>query len=163
MDKLEIIKSLVNGNLSKAPMGFWDRETAILAIRYLIVDYLKYSKNDIYEKFTIREVDKHGLRSVRKYGSEYELVSKAVPEFNLMPWELKKLPDNYWTDDHIKEAIDWLVYEVLNATPETAHITGRILTKNKLFRIYSIKKRSIKSIIETAYPVKYFGIIFSEE
>ena len=163
MDKLEIIKRVINRQILKVPMGFWDKETAVLAVRYLIVDYLKYSRDNIYEKFTIRDLSKYGLRSVRKYGSTYELVTLAVPEFNLMPWELKKLPNEYWTDEHIKEAIDWLVYEVLDTTPEKAKITGRILIKNKLLRVYTKKNRSIKAIMETAYPVKYFGIIFSED
>ena len=163
MDKLEIIKDIVSRKITRAPQGFWDKSTAVLAIRYLIIDYLEYSKEDIYEKFTIRDISKYGLRSARKYGSTYELVTLAVPEFNLMPWELKKLPNEYWTDEHIKQAIDWLIYEVLDTTPEKAHITASVLINNKLLRVYTIKNRSIKEVIETAYPKKYFGTIYSEE
>lgn len=163
MDKLEIIKKLVDGKIEKVPFGFWDKQTAVIALRYLILEYYKYSKENIYEKFTIRELDKVHLRSVRKYGNMYELVTLAVPEFKLMPWELKKLPNKYWNDEHIKQAIDWLIYEILDTTPEKVHITGRILIKNKLLRIYTIKNRSIKAIMETAYPKKYFGNFYSEE
>lgn len=155
--EIAIIKELISRKILRAPNGFWTMEIAIKAMRYTILEYYKYSKDDIYNKFTIRSLDKIGLRSVRKFGDIYDLVSQAVPEFNLLPWELKKLPDNFWNEDRIKEAMNWLVYEVLSTIPKNAKITQKVFDNNKLGYLSKVYGRSPKKLLEIAFPPQYFN------
>lgn len=158
---LEVIKKIVYSKLNNTkystPKGFWCRENAIKAVRYAILDYFNYSKKDLNTNFTLRKLDTIGLRSVRKFGDVYDLVSNAVPEFNLYPWELKKLPDNFWNVDNTIEAIYWLVYEVLDTTPINSNLTPTLLIQNGLKRVYVKYDHSVKNILDVVFPEKYFG------
>lgn len=154
---IEVIKSIIEDkNNNKVYKGFWNKETAILAVRYIVLNHLKLEKNEIKTKFSVKLLEDLGFRSVRKYGNIYELLTLAVPEYNLMPWEIKKLPNNSWTEDNIKDAVNWLVYEVLNTTPENAKITQKVLAENNLDYITRFCGRSTKKLMELVFPHKYF-------
>lgn len=152
---LEIIKEVISSNLKgrkyRVPSGFWCKDTAYKAVRYVILDVFNYSKYDVKKNFTLISLDSLGLRSVRKFGDMYDLIYHAVPEFTLYPWELKKVPDNFWTTDNIKKAINWLIYEVENTTPQNFILTYKLLYDNGLGRIYKKCNHSTRKIMDIVF------------
>lgn len=158
---LEIIKNIIKSKKSNenytAPKGFWCKQTAIKAVRYVILDYFNFTREEVCKEFSLIKLDNLGLRSARKFGNIYELISNAVPEFYIYPWELKKIPNDFWNVDNTKEAINWLIYEVLNTTPTNLKLTPTLLNENGLGRVYKKYGHNIKKIIEIVFPENYFG------
>lgn len=155
---IEVIKSIIdNKEENLVYKGFWNKNTAVLAVRYVVLEHLKLKKNEIKTKYSVKILEELGFRSVRKFGNVYELLTIAIPEYNLMPWEIRKLPNNSWTEDNVKDAVNWLVYEVLDTTPEKANITQKLLDKHNLGHITRLCGRSTKNLMELVYPKKYFG------
>ncbi len=161
--ELEVIKKIVSYHLKglkyRVPKGFWYKSSAYKAVRYVILDVFKYSKDDIKKSFTVTSLDLLGLRSVRRFGDMYDLLSNAVPEFELHPWEFKKLPDKFWTNNNIKEAIMWLIYEVEDTIPINFNLTPKLLYDNGLSKIYSKCHHSTREIMNIVFPEEYFGKI----
>lgn len=94
---------------------FWNKEVAILIVRYVIFDILKWDRKDICERFIKDNIPKKFmLRGAnREFGnSNYLLLSKAIPEYNIHPWELVggSVGNQFWKSDENKiTALQWFV------------------------------------------------------
>ena len=40
--------------------------------------------------------------------SQLELLTEAYPDYDWLPWQFEKCPDNYWNNStHVKKYMDW--------------------------------------------------------
>ena len=68
---IEVIKSIIdNKEENLVYKGFWNKNTAVLAVRYVVLEHLKLKKNEIKTKYSV----------------------KILEEFNIISWSLF----DYW-------------------------------------------------------------------
>ncbi|MCW1941875.1 DUF4046 domain-containing protein [Bacillus anthracis] len=93
----EIYQEILDGRRKSFPPGTWsedvDGQLKKRIIRYLIEDVLKWSDEDIKEKWNQKFIKKLKLTSVMQIyrGSPYEMLNVAYPN-RFEPWELKQAP-----------------------------------------------------------------------
>ena len=118
--------------------GYWEnRDNVEEAVKWMLEEKLKWSKEDIIENLTQKTFARFGLSGLISNnfnGQPWKLLDIAYPgEFK--PWELKKTSVGFWsTKENRIKALDWLVFDVLKINKNSASkiLTQNILIDNKL-------------------------------
>lgn len=149
----KFINLFVQGKVKKAYYGFWNRSTSVKTVRALF-KYLNYDRQQICKEYSAEFLTNYGMRSARKFFSLYDLINLAFPEYDIKPWELKKVTNNHWDDELQKQAIIWLVEEVYKITPDEAltTLTRKDFDKNCLLHLFKLNKRCLITTLRRAYP-----------
>ncbi len=142
------------------PNGFWDEETAKVLVRYLVLEELKWSREDICNKFTDDFLSKNYLRgAVKVYNaSTYNIVSACFPEFEIKPWELKSCPNGFWlSKDNCKQVTLWIAKKEgidEDHTKFAQTISARLYEK---YGVYKAVQRmgGLYEIVNYTYPGRY--------
>ena len=114
-DPILIYKGIIDGSYFKFPQGFVDIENMKILVRYVFLEQLKYSREDICN-ITQKDLHKYRLSSFLKITeSLYEIIDKSFPEMNIKEWELKTVPNLFWNcKENRKNYFLWLcdMYEL---------------------------------------------------
>jgi len=122
LSDFEVIKLydlILENKINSFPNGFSKNDSyAIVLIRHLINDILKWNRQDICNNLQSNLFLKYKLDSCVNYIDGYfDLIKNSFPEYNLKRWELKhctNLNYNFWNDEeNVNEALIWL-REILN-------------------------------------------------
>lgn len=112
----------------KAPRGFWHgqqgRSNANVATKWLIEEKLQIPLQDVPKTISYRHFQMYGLGNMLKVvfrGSPYEAVEAVYPN-TFHPWEFCCVGNGFWQGEagavHAKEAIRWLIFDVLHLERE---------------------------------------------
>lgn len=119
MEGILIYKLIRANKLNGFPKGFWDncnsRDEAIIILKYLIEDILKWNTEDIKQKLSkYTFIDNHlrGMLAIVFNDSPYQAINSTYPN-KFREWELNKTPVSFWNENTAKEAVYWLIYEKL--------------------------------------------------
>lgn len=134
---IEVYLSVLNGQLSKVPRGFWtkDKSYAPTVLRYIIEEIHGWKREDICSKFNSSFITKHKLSGVFKHiykSSVYNMLNDAYPD-EFFPWELSSTPNNFWKDtNNCILATRWLLDEKLkwDATRIKNEFNGKVFEEN---------------------------------
>lgn len=143
-----IYKKVLSGELSKFPYGFWNekdgiRVNAVICVKYLFDEILKWSDEDIKNNFKINILREYRLYGLLEYynNSAFSLLNDIYPN-KFYPWEMKCVPMGYWEDrDNRIKAITWL-YIKLNVDSKNM--------KNK-FTVKNFQKYGLGALLESKY------------
>lgn len=110
----ETYNKVLNRELSQFPYGFWTEETAIVCVKHLIENILRWDRKQICEKMCLDVLDRYKLSGARvsafkgmKLDEIMNMVYKGTYEF--YPWEFAYSAKNYWTEKNCVKAARWLV------------------------------------------------------
>lgn len=142
------------------PNGFWNKETAKILVRYLILDELKWTREDICKNLTNNFLQKHNLRGVVKVynASSYKIVTECFPEMEIKPWELSCCPNGFWSSKvHCKQVTKWI------AKKENIHRDKKKFAQtisSELYEKYGVYKAvqrmgGLYEIVNYTYPGRY--------
>lgn len=109
-------------DLKVVPMSYWNEQTAVEALRYVIEEKLKLDEDELLKVYNFKFLKKHRLSGMCKqvYGkSPYAALNAAYPG-KYKPWQLSNTPKNFWSDEMVYEAMYWLIYRELNISKEQA-------------------------------------------
>lgn len=144
----------------KTEKSYWTDDNIKKAIIWLIEEKNKFSKEDIKRHFGTSLLKKNGLMCILTSTNKsiYEIINIAYPN-TFLPWELKRVSNNYWTEENAIEAIKWLVEEKLNIRKEEdipRKITQSVFAEHGLERILQLFfNKSTYKAINAAYPNKF--------
>ena len=97
---------------------YWSDETCAEAVRWLILDKLKLSKEEVKEQFSCKLLVKHSMRSLVMRYSVFQILELAFPG-EYKPWELNKLSKHFCIDDEKVEEMTRYYIEHFDFRPGT--------------------------------------------
>ena len=164
----EIIENAYPGRikpwqLKSVPNNYWNKETGIEATKWLIEKKLKWTDEDIIEKFSYYTFAENGFLGMLQnvFGnSPYKALESAYPG-RFRPWELKYVPINYWTKETAREATLWLFEEKLKWTDEDIcnYLSSKTFYENGLSGMFQmIYNCSPYKALEITYPGKFIKV-----
>jgi predicted transposase YbfD/YdcC len=142
------------------PSSYWTIKTGIEATKWLLEEKLKWSDEEIKEKWCgkiLKENKLGGMRNVVYNASPYNCINSAYPD-KFKPWEFKKVPKNFWSKETGIEATKWLIEEKLKWSDDDvkAQLSGYTFNDNGLAVMVSIVfHNSTYSAINAVYPNKF--------
>lgn len=134
--------------------SFWIKDTNNIkyAMRWLIEEKLKWSRQDIIDNYCSETLRYNCLRGILNHYNHYDALNIAYPgEFK--PWELRRVDTGYWKDkNNIKNAMRWLIEEKLKWSYKDikSYYTRDILVENGLSTLLVL--HGAYECINIAYP-----------
>lgn len=123
---VEVYKLVLNGGLKRFPRGIWEEDNrlqnALDVTKYLIEEYLKWTDDDIKERFNINILRSNKLAGMINAifdGSPFKTLDNAYPnKFKI--WELRasSVNDGYWNKETSVEAIKWMIEKEMKWSDE---------------------------------------------
>lgn len=101
--------------INKTPRNYWNRETGIIATKWLVEEKMKLSHDEVVKLVTIKTFKNSklgGMLSIIYNNSVYSAINDAYPG-EYKPWEFSKTPKGYWNLSTAKSSTRWLVEEKL--------------------------------------------------
>ncbi len=103
--------------LHSTPKGFWKSDkNRMKALKWLFEGKMNGDLDVIKKNLSKETFKNYGLEGLLKLFnfSPYNALNFYYPN-KVKPWELKYVPKNFWeSDEHKKEALNWLFHEKLN-------------------------------------------------
>ena len=143
---------------NSCPQGYWTKDTASIAIKNLIEEKLKWSKEIIEENLTVEVFKKNGLYGAIKVFnfSPYDAMNYIYPN-TYKPWNFTQANKGYWSLENSIEAIKWLFECKLNWTIDEIkeNLSRDIFIKHNLNGMLgACFENSPYKAYNTAYPGK---------
>lgn len=144
--------------ITKTVRGFWIRENAIIAVRWLFEEKLKWSDHEIKKNVTAATFSDNGLKGMMTKlfdGSPYKALDAAYPG-RFMETDLQFLPSGYWTKERCCEALRDLLENKLKWTREdiVQNFNNDVFIENGLFSVLRVYKRGVAAL-QDAYPGEF--------
>lgn len=132
-------------------MNYWNDETTKEAIKWIIEERLELTEDKLKEELSQELFFKNGLTGLlnNKFnGSPIKAINHAYDN-KYHPWEFKYVGLNYWTKEHLIEAIHWLVEERLKLSDKefTEQLSAKTFRDNGLASILSYTNYSVYEAI----------------
>ena len=146
--------------LSYVPHGFWNKETAREATRWLIEEKLKWTDEDIIEKFSYYTFLDNGLIGMLENvfcTSPYQALENAYPR-RFKAWQLSCVVHNYWNKETGIEATKWLIEKKLKWSDEDIcnNLCAKTFEKNGLgSMLTNVFNTSPYQALNAVYPDKF--------
>ncbi|MFF0828907.1 DUF4046 domain-containing protein [Brevibacillus sp. NPDC003359] len=122
MSIIDIYEKVLAGKLKRFPKYTWDvdyggLDNIKICMRYLILDKMKWDRDDLLEKISAEFVHNcklaGGLVHVFNTNTPFLALAHSFPEWDLKRWEFKHITFNKWTEEDKKDALGWLIEEKL--------------------------------------------------
>ncbi|OJI08500.1 MAG: hypothetical protein BK997_00340 [Candidatus Micrarchaeum sp. ARMAN-1] len=131
--------------METVPMGYWTakehRNAAIMRLGQ------KLGKNP--ERLSAQNFKDNGLGTLLSFPL-YELIKDTSSVLGIKPWELSKVPINFWSDsEHVKEAMLWLEARTGKAPLE---LIGPDFISNSLYGLLQAFDGKTSAVLASAHP-----------
>ena len=95
--------------------GFWTRENGVEAVRWLLEEKLKWSREDICSYLDFDTFVEHGIQSVLRSCFDNSLIVALDSVYlgDIKAWELKRVAKGFWSEKTTTDAIRWMIEEKL--------------------------------------------------
>lgn len=111
LSPLEVYECVLNGTLKRFPYGYVSAPNMKEILRYVILEKLKLSREDICKKLSYVFLRKYKLGGSRLAfnSSIFTLITYCFPEYDIKYWELNKVEDAFWEkEQNRKEFMLWV-------------------------------------------------------
>ena len=147
------------GEIKKFPHLYWNKNTAKIAVRFLIEKKLKWNRKDICRYLTIRTFSENKLGNLLRSffnNNLYNAINAAYPG-EYKPWELRSVCKGYWTKETSIEAIKWLIEEKLKWSKDDVcnNLDITTFSNNNLTGPLSFFSNSVYKALCATYPKRY--------
>lgn len=160
LDDVRCYELVLDRSIKQFPQHFWDKTYSLKSAKeitkYLIEDKLKYKLDEIPKKVNKKtfEDNKLGGMLVTLFKNRvFDAIENAYPnKFKRFQFTVS---GNYWTEENIKEAVNWVIMEKLDNDLENLpkRISTELLVNCGLGSVVS--KYSIQELIDLVLPKKY--------
>ncbi|MGN4723724.1 hypothetical protein ACTFR8_22115 [Bacillus cereus group sp. MYBK15-3] len=146
--------------LSHVPIRFWKKETAIVAVKWAIEEKHKLTGSQI---LGLREdwMASNGLAAPfnRIWKGSFQNMIHEIYPGRFKPWEFRRVPVGYWTEETSLEALRWVIEEKHSLTrEELMKVYGMgFLRDNKLIvACRQVWGGNSFKMVEALYPHQFF-------
>ena len=118
MDPIDVWNCIRDGSINVFPNGYLDKDICKYLIRNLFLNELKFSREEILN-IDSRFLSRYQLGGTRKFipKGTFEIINFCFPELEIKEWELKNVPNGFWTvEENRTRFIKW-VFEKENLYP----------------------------------------------
>ena len=146
--------------LKKVSNGYWTRESAIEALKWLIEEELQLTDEELINFWSLKELKKYHLdKPIDQVFSTnlYEAIDAVYPG-KFKAWQFKSVPAGFWNEERAIEAIKWVIEEKLRLTDDEVlnRWCRRFLVEHGLNgMVQLVFKNNIFDAIDTAYPGRF--------
>lgn len=126
--------------LKRVPKGFWTFETSLKILKEIVEEKEKFTDGQLLNVYSLEWLMKNGLGgacSIYFNDSPFQMLNAAYPG-RFKEWEIKSVPNNFWTKETAMEALIWWIEE------------KEKLTKDRLIEVFSgiwLKERKLGSVV----------------
>lgn len=155
---------VLKGDLKNFPHSFWtyedSKQNAVDITKYLIEEILCWSDEDIkinLDQYTFLSNKLCTMLHKVYRGSPFQVINSVYPD-KFKPWDLKRVPNSYWTLERGIEATKWLIEEKLKWSDDDIKekLTERTFFKYGLGgMIGTLHDSSTFKAFNLAYPNKF--------
>lgn len=149
------------GEIKRVPRGFWNKETAVAVMKWLIEEKYQLTEEELKKRWTHRFLIENRLQSMIQrvfLNNAYEAINAVYPG-RFKPWEFRSIEDGYWTDETLVEAVRWLIDDKLKLTEDEIKYlwSYKFLEEHQLANAVSVffKGRSLFELLNLAYPNRF--------
>lgn len=135
LSPLEVYQLVLDGTLKRFPYGYVSAPNMKEILRYVVLEKLDMSREDICKKLSYVLLRKYKLGGSRLAfdASIFKLITYCFPELDVRYWELNKVEDTFWEkEQNRKEFMLWV------AEKENIHLDS--LTDLRKFDVELIQK-----------------------
>lgn len=164
MDPINVYKMIIKRELKIFPAGFWSTEEsmekAVKITKWVIEKKLRWSDEEIKMKFSLKTFKDnylYGMLVSCFNGSPYSALNYIYPN-KFKAWELRSVPNNYWSIENGVEATKWLIEDILewDEIQVKNNLSSRTFKDNNLSSMFRCCfNESTYKAIDTAYPNKF--------
>jgi hypothetical protein len=146
--------------------GYWNEETSIDAVKWMIEEKLKWSDDDVKRNLTQKVFNNNnlgGMLATLYKNSPFVAINTAYPG-KFKPWELKQTLSGYWNKETAIAATKWMIEEKLNWSDDEVRkkLSNKVFYENNLCGMLKIVfNNSAIQAIKATYPKKYKKLIHS--
>lgn len=158
---VSVFEDVLSGRRRSFPRYIWEDETnCIYALRYLIEEKLKWSREDVCAGFGYTTFEYYklcGMLNMSYQGSPFKALNSAYPG-EYKQWELGSVPNNFWNEENSIRALKWLIEEKLKWSEEEVrrYLTQKVLRDNRIFGVVGrCFKGDMFAAVNAAYPGVY--------
>lgn len=144
----------------ETPRNFWNLERGIEATKWLLEDKLNFSEKDIKEKCSFELFSNNGLGGMLRVvfnGSNVDAIMNSYPN-RFLPWEINRVPKNFWSKETALEATRWLIEERLKFTEKDIKekLDSKVFMDNGLWGMLSqVYGGSPFKAVDALYPDRF--------
>lgn len=134
----------------------WTKEWSIETMKKLFNEELKWDENDIKRNLTSKTFKQYGLESMFKIlynQSPYNAIKELYPD--IKPWELKRVPRNFWNKETRIEALKWLFNDKLKWDKDDIkiNVTSQVFKQYGLYSmLHSAYNGTVYNAVREIYP-----------
>lgn len=145
--------------LSSLLINYWTNETSSDAIRWLIEEKLKWTRDEVCKNFRIKLLSEYRLSFIAELfnSNTFNIINNAYPGV-YKPWEFSRVSKDYWNNETIRDTVKWLIEEKLKWTREDicTKLSHQLFRDHKLSSILEFPGfTTLFSIIDIVYPNEY--------
>lgn len=102
LSPLEVYDCLLSGEIGRFPNNYVTRENMKEIIREVILNRLKFTREDICQKLTYPFLGNYSLGGSKKAFNFFifTLIQFCFPEMDIRYWELNKVENGFWEKEH---------------------------------------------------------------
>lgn len=148
--------------MKASPNSYWQSiENCVNATRWLILEKLKWTKEDIMKKYNKRVFIDNGFTGLLKSGwngETYQAIALSFHEYDFKQWDLLAIPLTNFTKEEGKTAIKWYIEEKMNWTEKEIkqNWRSRNIQEDGIMRIVqSVFNNQMFDAIDSAYPNRF--------
>lgn len=133
---LDMYDMVLNKELDKFPDRYLDKQACKEIIRYIVIDILHMSREEICQNVALPFLRKYHISTFRKFWDckIYSMIDFCFPEMKIKPWELTRVSNDFWKNQkNQKDYLLWLIqkYNFDIKNPEDMKkITAQFVIKN---------------------------------
>ncbi|MEO2202296.1 hypothetical protein ABGV42_00915 [Paenibacillus pabuli] len=158
----EIYVAVLRGELGRLPRGTLKEDDSMRRILiHFFENIMQWSRDEIAANLDGELLKKYKLLGIYSHfnGGTYDLLNFTYPG-EYMPWELKKVPQNYWNEETYAIATRWLFEEKLKWSHEDVcnNLSYDTFRYNGLYGMVQSSSNdsyNLYDILEFAYPGQY--------
>lgn len=165
MDCVEVYKLVLNEDLKRFPIGYWEQSNAINnateIVRYLVEDKYALTEKQLKEQLSAKFFQKNKLGAMLNIcfnGSPYKAINSVYKD-KYKQWEFNHVPQSYWKDiENAKMAVKWLIEDSLRLSENELkeQLSRSLFVNNGLGGMlqYAFGNSGYKAI-DITYPNRY--------
>jgi len=159
---IEIYEKVLSKQINQFPAGFWENDFSLDYAKelgkYAINKFLDNDNTKILNEYGTNFINNIGLYSILKlFKNAFEYIDFLYPN-RFKPWDFKKTPNAYWSDENGVKATKWLIEDYLkwNETDVKEKLCYKTFASHNLNGMLAILYNdSPYKALNAAYPDKY--------